>query len=78
MERDTLCFTCGQAVTDPARFNRLDDDRPCPSCAERAIDAVSPALPARGSKESPVEATESMGPSLVKGPFPQAPGPEPA
>jgi len=78
MERDTLCFTCGQAVTDPRRFNRLEDDRPCPSCAERAIDAVAPALPARGAQALGVEAPEAMGPSLVKGPFPQNPGQEPA
>ncbi|MCY3001922.1 MAG: hypothetical protein NTV21_08960 [Planctomycetota bacterium] len=42
----TLCIHCGQAAGDPTRFNRLQDGRACPTCADRLLAMLPPVLPA--------------------------------
>ncbi|NUP96722.1 MAG: hypothetical protein HUU28_11225 [Planctomycetaceae bacterium] len=49
----TLCIHCGQAAGDPTRFNRLQDGRACPTCADRLLAMLPPVLPA--SKEAVAE-----------------------
>lgn len=41
----TVCITCGLAVGETPRLNRLPNGQTCPACQERALDAISPALP---------------------------------
>ena len=45
--RDTICFTCGQALQDPPRFNLLESGEYCPTCRDRVLDAVPAVLPRR-------------------------------
>ena len=42
---ETICFTCGQAVQDPPRFNLLASGEYCPTCRERVLDAAPALLP---------------------------------
>ena len=49
----TLCIHCGQSAADPTRFNRLPDGRACPTCADRLLASLPPALPA--TKEAVAE-----------------------
>lgn len=42
---DTICFTCGQAVQDPPRFNLLASGEYCHACRERVLDAAPALLP---------------------------------
>jgi len=42
---DPICFTCGQPAGPAPRWNRLDDGRACPSCAERLLDSLAPLVP---------------------------------
>jgi hypothetical protein len=49
----TLCIHCGQAAGDPTRFNRLQDGRACPTCADRLLAMLPSVLPA--SKEAVAE-----------------------
>jgi hypothetical protein len=58
MDSATICFTCGQPVTTPPRLNDLPDGGPCPTCRERALDTVAPALPSRG-RPAPREAADA-------------------
>ena len=50
-ERDqSLCFTCSNEVGDPPRLNRLENGLPCPSCRDRILAYLPPALPGPGSE----------------------------
>lgn len=40
-----ICITCGLSASELTRLNRLSDGRPCPTCRERVLRAVPPALP---------------------------------
>jgi hypothetical protein len=44
----TLCFHCGLQVRETPELNRLPNGQICPTCRERVLDWVSPALPRRG------------------------------
>jgi hypothetical protein len=50
----SICIHCGKSATETARFNHLDDGRPCPTCMERLFYALPPALPGFAAHE-PVE-----------------------
>lgn len=50
-EPHSLCITCGQEVGDPPRLNRLENGLPCPSCRDRILAFLPPALPGPGSLE---------------------------
>jgi hypothetical protein len=54
MESATICFTCGQRVTEPPRLNILPDGEPCQACRNRALDAAPSVLPSR-ARRTPVE-----------------------
>jgi len=49
--RDTLCFTCGQALQHPPRFNLLQSGEYCPTCRDRVLDAVPAVLPRSTRRE---------------------------
>lgn len=40
-----VCITCGLPVGEPLRLNRLHNGQVCPSCRDRVLDAIPPALP---------------------------------
>jgi len=66
-ESQSLCFTCGQDVGDPPRLNRLENGLPCPTCRDRILAYLPPALPGPGSAkyqgaDSPEASEESTGP----------------
>jgi hypothetical protein len=42
---EPVCITCGLPVGAPVRFNRLPNGQTCPSCRDRVLDSVPPALP---------------------------------
>ena len=42
---ETLCITCGLAVGETPRLNRLSNGQICPTCLDRAMDSIPPALP---------------------------------
>lgn len=50
-ESQSLCFTCGQDVGEPPRLNRLENGLPCPTCRDRILAFLPPALPGPGSAE---------------------------
>lgn len=39
---EIVCFQCGQAVSDPPRWNHLPSGEPCRACAERLLDSLPP------------------------------------
>jgi len=50
-DRDqSLCFTCSNEVGSPPRLNRLENGLPCPSCRDRILAYLPPALPGPGSE----------------------------
>lgn len=51
----SLCFTCGQDVGDPPLLNRLENGLPCPTCRDRILAFLPPALPGPGSERRQVE-----------------------
>ncbi len=59
--RETLCFTCGQAVQQPPRFNLLETGEHCPTCRDRVLDAVPPLLPRFGADRVEEESGLQMG-----------------
>jgi|KBSSwiStaDraftv2_1062776.scaffolds.fasta_scaffold1825996_2 hypothetical protein len=40
-----ICITCGLSASELTRLNRLSDGRPCPTCRERVLRSLPPALP---------------------------------
>jgi hypothetical protein len=73
-----LCFTCGQPISDPPRFNHLTNGRPCPACRDRLLASLPSLLP---GESEPVEQVErdpdeepAEAPLLERAP---APGPGP-
>ncbi|MBM3975729.1 MAG: hypothetical protein FJ299_01920 [Planctomycetes bacterium] len=40
-----VCMTCGHSAGAPLRFNHLPNGDPCPSCADRLLEALRPLLP---------------------------------
>jgi hypothetical protein len=58
--RDTLCFTCGQALQDPPRFNLLESGEYCPACRDRVLDAVPAVLPRRFAAQPESAAYEAQ------------------
>ncbi|MDF1799723.1 MAG: hypothetical protein P1V81_11140 [Planctomycetota bacterium] len=44
----SLCFTCGLDVGEPPRLNRLENGLPCPTCRDRILAYLPPALPGPG------------------------------
>jgi len=56
----TLCFTCGQPAGDPPVLNSLSDGRRCPTCRDRVLEALPPALP----REQAVEPETAEEPEL--------------
>lgn len=47
MQRETLCFECGQIAGNPPILNRHEDGSPCRRCADRVLEHLPPALPSR-------------------------------
>ena len=43
----TLCFTCGLAVEETPRLNRLTNGEVCPACRDRVLDMLPAPLPSR-------------------------------
>jgi hypothetical protein len=39
-----VCFTCGQTLPDQPSYHLLDQDDPCPACADRLLYSLSPVL----------------------------------
>ena len=76
----TLCFTCGQPVSDPPVLNELPSGEPCPACRERALDAAPALLPfAEAGREGEVEAApEQEEPAQQTPQLPFGELPEPA
>lgn len=60
----TRCFTCGEPAGDPPVLNRLSDGRPCPACAERALEALPSLLP-RETEEPQTQNGSAL--SMVRG-----------
>jgi DNA-directed RNA polymerase subunit RPC12/RpoP len=65
-ESQSLCFTCSQTVGDPPRLNRLENGLPCPTCRDRILAYLPPALPGPGSSayqrpEPPAVSDEATG-----------------
>lgn len=48
-----LCFTCGLPGTNTLQFNRLPNGQVCPSCRERLLESIAPALPDRSHLRVP-------------------------
>jgi hypothetical protein len=46
MSGKTVCFQCGQSIGEVPQLHRLPSGESCRACAERALEAVPPALPA--------------------------------
>lgn len=40
-----VCINCGLPVGEPLRLNRLHNGQVCPTCRDRVLDAIPPALP---------------------------------
>ena len=57
MSNRTVCFQCGNAVTDQPKLNRLPNGENCPACVERAYAEVPAPLPREVTEESPFEPT---------------------
>jgi hypothetical protein len=51
----SICFVCGQRADAANQLNRLPDGRPCPTCADRLLAMLPPALPAFVEVAEPVE-----------------------
>ena len=49
----SLCFTCGKEVGSPPQLNRLENGLPCPSCRDRILAYLPPALPGPGFERRP-------------------------
>ena len=47
-DHESRCFRCGQPAGDPPRFNFLSNGSPCPTCRDRLLDSLRPALPGGG------------------------------
>jgi hypothetical protein len=58
MAREPVCFACGSPTGPLPRLNRLPDGRVCPTCRDRLLDLVPPALPAPAEEPSREEARE--------------------
>lgn len=41
----TLCITCSLPIGEPLRLNRLHNGQVCPSCRDRVLESIPPALP---------------------------------
>ncbi|MDZ4771803.1 MAG: hypothetical protein SGI72_01575 [Planctomycetota bacterium] len=41
----TVCITCGLAVGSGTQLNRLNNGQTCPTCRDRVLDSIAPALP---------------------------------
>jgi len=56
-----VCFTCGQTLPDPPSYHLLDQDDPCPACADRLLYSLSPVLQMspQGEAEERTHSTES-------------------
>ncbi len=39
-----LCLACGQTLPDQPSYDLLDQDDPCPACADRVLYSLSPIL----------------------------------
>jgi hypothetical protein len=53
----TLCISCGLHVGETPQLNRLPNGQICPTCRERVLDWLPPALPRR---EDVVNRSERM------------------
>ena len=62
MAREPLCFTCGQPTGPFPRLNQLSDGKVCPSCRDRLLDHLPPALPGFGRVRHEEEYGESEPP----------------
>lgn len=47
---EIICFHCGQPAGDPLAVNQLDDETPCPACAERMLAALPSLLPSEAEE----------------------------
>ena len=43
----TFCISCGLDVSSAPQLNRLSNGQICPTCRERVLDSLAPALPRR-------------------------------
>ncbi len=50
MAREPVCFTCGEPTGPFPRLNVLSDGSVCPSCRDRLLDTLPPALPGFGAE----------------------------
>jgi DNA-directed RNA polymerase subunit RPC12/RpoP len=40
-----VCITCGLAVGSGLQLNRMNNGQICPTCRDRVLDSIPPALP---------------------------------
>jgi hypothetical protein len=70
MAREPVCIACGQPTGRRPRLNSLPDGRPCPSCRDRLLDTLPPALPSANAEvsfEEWAEEGEDDGDDFLKG-----------
>jgi len=65
-DHESRCFRCGQPAGDPPRFNFLSNGSPCPTCRDRLLDSLRPALPGGGQTPAAGACTEAPAP-VVEG-----------
>lgn len=56
-----VCLACGQTLPDQPSYDILDQDDPCPACADRLLYSLSPVLQMlpQGEAEKRAHPTES-------------------
>lgn len=56
-----VCLACGQTLPDQPSYDLLDQDDPCPACADRLLYSLSPVLQMlpQGDAEKRTHPTES-------------------
>jgi hypothetical protein len=60
----SICIRCGQSANTTTRFNRLEDGSACPTCLERLLQTLAPALPGFVA----LETVETLGASSDRDP----------
>jgi hypothetical protein len=63
-----VCFTCGMAVGEPHKLNRLDNGQICPTCRDRVLDSLPSILPDLRGVRGHVEFSPSETPDDFDGP----------
>ena len=45
LDRQPVCFTCGQPIAEAPKINRLQNGDFCPTCRDRLLDSLPSLLP---------------------------------